>query len=131
MSYAEKLKDPRWQQMRLKILHRDGFRCRSCGDEKSELHVHHASYQKKKNPWEVDVDYIFTLCKPCHERVGLIQQAVALNLPDNPHFAALVNNLVVLAANGEDYFMIGLNQVVRRYNQVLFSEPDSEKSRKA
>ena len=46
-SYYEKLLDPRWQKKRLEILNRDEFKCRSCGDDKSTLHVHHGYYSEE------------------------------------------------------------------------------------
>jgi HNH endonuclease len=64
-NYSEKLRDPRWQQVRLKILERDGFTCVWCGDKEKTLHVHHFVY--KKNPWEVGTDDLMTLCEDCHQ----------------------------------------------------------------
>lgn len=66
-TYAEKLRDPRWQKMRLQILERDRFTCMLCGDMDTELHVHHAKYGG--NPWEVEPEDLFTLCKHCHTEV--------------------------------------------------------------
>lgn len=65
MTYSEKLKDPRWQKKRLKILDRDNFKCRSCGDNKSTLHVHHISYSN--NPWDAEDGELVTLCTDCHK----------------------------------------------------------------
>lgn len=67
-SYSEKLKDPRWQKMRLQILERDGWKCRRCGDAKSTLHVHHKVYLPGKDPWEYEPCYLATLCETCHQR---------------------------------------------------------------
>lgn len=66
-TYAEKLKDPRWQKMRLEILQRDDFTCRDCGDKESTLHVHHCLYLTGKNPWEYMDSELRTLCMSCHE----------------------------------------------------------------
>lgn len=63
-SYQQKLLDPRWQKKRLKILERDNWRCTSCGDHKSTLHVHHEIY--RGNPWDVPNKHLKTLCKSCH-----------------------------------------------------------------
>lgn len=65
-TYSEKLKDPRWQKKRLKILERDQFSCRFCGDEDSTLHIHHISYNN--NPWDVPDLLLITLCKGCHKK---------------------------------------------------------------
>ena len=66
-AYAEKLKDPRWQKCRLKILERDNFTCTFCGDDKSTLHIHHIEYIKGIEPWEYDNDNLKTMCEKCHE----------------------------------------------------------------
>ncbi len=69
MTYAEKLKNPRWQKKRLEILERDEFSCQSCGSEEETLHVHHISYRKKTEPWEYDNDELITLCEHCHKNI--------------------------------------------------------------
>lgn len=70
-SYLEKLKDPRWQRKRLEILERDKWRCQSCYDSKSTLHIHHKHYEKGKDPWEYSKEDLITLCGFCHEH-GLL-----------------------------------------------------------
>lgn len=67
MTYAEKLKDPRWQRKRLDILNRDDFTCRCCSDKTEELHVHHIKYNS--NPWEADDEDLITVCKKCHTEI--------------------------------------------------------------
>ena len=67
MTYAEKLKDPRWQKKRLEVLTRDGWKCTNCHNSKENLHVHHLSYIWDKNPWEYHLSNFKTLCKSCHE----------------------------------------------------------------
>ena len=68
MTYQEKLKDPRWQKKRLRILDRDQWACQRCGDKENTLHVHHKYYESNAiGPWDYpDVAYI-TLCDSCHE----------------------------------------------------------------
>lgn len=66
MTYAEKLKHPKWQRKRLEILSRDNFKCRLCGDEETELHVHHKEYHNGCEPWEYENSLLVTLCKHCH-----------------------------------------------------------------
>ncbi len=68
MSYAEKLKDPRWQKKRLQIMERDGWRCTECGDPNTTLHVHHLLYLPGREPWEYYDEFLITLCEDCHER---------------------------------------------------------------
>ena len=70
MTYAEKLKDPRWQKMRLTILNRDEFRCVNCGDDDKTLNVHHLFYKKNCDPWDYPETSLITLCNNCHEYAG-------------------------------------------------------------
>lgn len=63
-SYSEKLKDPRWQKKRLKVLERDEFRCKMCGGDKETLHVHHLKYGG--DPWDIELGLLTTLCETCH-----------------------------------------------------------------
>lgn len=66
MTYAEKLKDTKWQKKRLLILERDSFTCQSCFTDSETLHVHHLKYHKGKEPWEIEDCYLTTLCEDCH-----------------------------------------------------------------
>lgn len=65
ISYSEKLKDPRWQKVRLQVLNRDEFTCQHCGDTETTLHVHHLSYSSE--PWETENHLLTTLCEVCHK----------------------------------------------------------------
>jgi len=62
--YSEKLKDPRWQKTRLRVMERDGWRCVHCRDTGNNLQVHHTMYAK--DPWSVDDQFLITLCEDCH-----------------------------------------------------------------
>lgn len=68
MTYQEKLKDPRWQKKRLKILERDGWACQCCGSKKKTLTVHHVVYEG--DPWEAREDDLQALCEDCHSALG-------------------------------------------------------------
>lgn len=65
-TYQEKLKDPRWQKKRLKILERDGWMCTNCGADWLSLHIHHKTYIKGRDPWEYEDEELSTLCEICH-----------------------------------------------------------------
>lgn len=67
-TYADKLKNPKWQKKRLKILERAKWKCELCSDEETELHVHHLEYSGE--PWEVPDDKLQCLCKDCHELIS-------------------------------------------------------------
>jgi len=68
MTYADKLKDPRWQRKRLEVLQHADFRCQLCGSKDNTLHVHHAYYEKGRDPWEYPVGAMISLCHDCHAR---------------------------------------------------------------
>lgn len=64
MTYAQKLKDPRWQKRRLHILEQRGWKCERCRDDKTTLHVHHKKYRGE--PWDALDHDLEVLCEPCH-----------------------------------------------------------------
>ncbi len=66
MSYAERLKDPRWQQKRLRIMDRDGWQCIACHSKEKTLNVHHTRYVQGRMPWEYADEELHTLCQDCH-----------------------------------------------------------------
>lgn len=66
-TYAEKLKDPRWQKKRLEVMQQAGFECEECGDKESTLNVHHGMYQKGREPWEYPDGSFSCLCDECHK----------------------------------------------------------------
>lgn len=63
-SYGERLKDPRWQQVRLKVFKRDDWKCICCRAASETLNVHHLEYGK--DPWDTPVENLITLCAECH-----------------------------------------------------------------
>lgn len=73
VSYSEKLKDPRWQKVRLQIFERDNWQCQLCGNAAATLHVHHAYYRGKTEPWEYDQNSLHTVCEGCHEHADCIR----------------------------------------------------------
>lgn len=68
-TYSDLLKDPRWQKKRLEILARDEWKCQSCYDSETTLHVHHKHYHKGHKPWEYEDRELVTLCENCHEAI--------------------------------------------------------------
>ena len=69
MKYSEKLRDPRWQKLRLEVMSRAGFGCENCGDKNSTLHIHHSYYVSKRDPWEYPIGSLSCLCENCHEKI--------------------------------------------------------------
>jgi len=67
-TYAEKLKDPRWQKRRLEIMNRDEWACLYCGTTTENLQVHHRVYYKGRDPWDYGSSDLLTLCWKCHKK---------------------------------------------------------------
>ena len=77
MTYAEKLRDPRWIEKRFAIFKRDDYKCRDCGSEE-DLQVHHCYY--RGNPWDVEDDLLLTLCETCHATRQDFEDALRLEI---------------------------------------------------
>ena len=65
----DKLRDPRWQEKRLRILDRDRFTCRQCDSKNRPLNVYPGYYDPGKDPWEYEDETLVTVCEVCHPRV--------------------------------------------------------------
>ena len=75
-TYKEMLQSPLWQKKRLEVFNQKGFRCEECGDEESQLAVHHKYYKKDFKPWDYQDDAYMVLCTPCHEAVHKAKKIV-------------------------------------------------------
>jgi hypothetical protein len=80
MSYSEKLKDPKWQQKRLKIFERDKWTCVSCDRSDLTLHVHHMFYLPGVEPWDYKDEHLITYCEHCHNSEHLIGNQIQESL---------------------------------------------------
>lgn len=67
-TYSEKLRDPRWQRLRLDVFNRDNFTCTKCNNKGKELQIHHLDYIPGIEPWEYPLDMLTTLCIDCHTK---------------------------------------------------------------
>lgn len=67
LTYKEQLLHPNWQRKRLEVLERAEFKCESCYDGESTLHVHHKRYLKGRMAWEYEHNELMALCVSCHE----------------------------------------------------------------
>ena len=76
MTYAEKLKDPRWLRVRNAVMFRDKWTCQECKRQQKYpdfptykrgiiLNVHHIKYIGNY-PWETPMEFLKTLCEDCH-----------------------------------------------------------------
>ena len=68
MTYAQKLKDPRWKVRRLEIIKAFNGKCAHC-DSTNRIEVHHINYRKDREPWEYRDSELMCLCRNCHELV--------------------------------------------------------------
>ena len=78
-SYSDKMKDPRWQKRRLKILERDQWTCQECDDTKTTLHVHHLWYETGE-PWDSPDEALQTVSADCHESESILRGDSEQNL---------------------------------------------------
>lgn len=67
-NYGNKLRDPRWQKLRLRVMERDCWKCVACGRSNKTLNVHHIAYHE--NPWDTPIEDLQTLCEECHDGLG-------------------------------------------------------------
>lgn len=73
-TYAEKLKDPRWQCVRERIIERDKGECKDCGSQEF-LQVHHCIYADS-DPWGTPDEFLITVCDSCHENRHALMKEV-------------------------------------------------------
>lgn len=91
LTYAQQLKDPRWQRRRLERLNKAEFRCELCFSETTELHVHHSEYFKGRMAWEYEDHELEVLCKDCHVSHHQLEESIKRATVDghfNGHFLA-------------------------------------------
>lgn len=90
-TYAEKLRDPRWQEKRLRCFDKAEWTCELCRVERPSagLQVHHPIYLTGLDPWEYPDEILNVLCEPCHvarqeiERQFFYKVALAIRWKDN------------------------------------------------
>jgi hypothetical protein len=118
ISYSEKLKDPRWQKLRLEVFERDGFECCCCHDTESTLNVHHLKYSSG-NPWDSDIKDLITYCETCHKSIEYLcsfykedrenlRKAYYVGVKDNSGGLMLLNKddhfVIIFSALGVPFF---------------------------
>jgi len=67
MSYAKKLKDPRWKEKRERVIKLFGRTCCGCRKNKKKVNVHHLKYIN--DPWDVEDSDLIVLCEDCHKEI--------------------------------------------------------------
>ena len=122
--YTEKLKDPRWQKKRLEVLSRDQWSCIECGNTKLTLHVHHLKYAKGE-PWDIDSEYLETLCEDCHrlshQKSKRAQESKHREKPPNNSFLVVKHNHLI-----EGRYRLTLDEI--RLLLLAISKQDSRSS---
>jgi hypothetical protein len=80
LNYQEQLRDPRWQRKRLQILNDANFKCEDCGDEKTELNVHHSAYLRGIPAWDHPDELLHCLCRPCHKERQAVEESLKIEM---------------------------------------------------
>jgi hypothetical protein len=73
MTYAQQLKHPNWQRVRLQMLEAANWKCEECSASEQMLHVHHKRYVKGRMAWEYSHAELQVLCADCHEEHHYIE----------------------------------------------------------
>jgi hypothetical protein len=123
-SYWEKLKDPRWQKMRLEVLQRDEFTCVRCGAKDKTLHVHHGYYEKGKDPWDYYDWTLYTLCEDCHLHVKAVMESIAFELAricpsDLDDVSDLIGRVSFTLMHHKQYRFESLGPVIKRLSEMM------------
>jgi hypothetical protein len=95
MDYADKLKDPRWQKVRLEIFQRDNWACQNCGCTTETLCIHHFHYFLNTEPWEYLESSLITLCENCHNLISFINNPTYIGTPlEDRYIQAIVKYVI-------------------------------------
>ncbi len=70
--YAERRQTKEWAILKKQVHRRDGYRCRLCGRDDAELHVHHCTYE---NYARERLEDLITLCAVCHHKAHFESEA--------------------------------------------------------
>lgn len=109
--YSAKLRDPRWQKLRLEVFERDEWACQKCFDTNSTLAVHHFRYISGREPWEYPLHLLTTLCENCHsEEYEMFPQELSSlieQIKEKGFFSDQINDIATgfnaLRSNGPPY----------------------------
>jgi hypothetical protein len=70
--YEDRRQTQEWKVLKKQIHRRDGYRCRLCGRDGAQLHVHHRTYATYA---EERLEDLITLCRSCHEHFHFLSEA--------------------------------------------------------
>jgi len=120
-TYAEKLKDPRWQKKRLDVLNEADFQCEICNDSESTLHVHHKHYIRGREPWEYDNEQLVCLCMHCHQNQHDLDASFQDLLSRIPIDGPGCKDEVFLLLAGFLGYKVNL---IHKYQQIIYKAGD-------
>ncbi|MGL5712626.1 MAG: HNH endonuclease [Paraclostridium sp.] len=66
IEYDDYINSYEWKILRRQVIRRDLKRCRNCGTNRKQLHVHHLTYERFGNE---RLDDLMTLCVDCHRYI--------------------------------------------------------------
>lgn len=121
-AYSQKLKDPRWQKLRLQVLEAAEWKCQLCLDSESTLFVHHNYYTSGKEPWEYPPEDLCAYCEECHiaadaQRVEWQAAAGPFSFDERESLIHIVNCFRVMNRDGRwlkmEHVCDLLNEMVR------------------
>ncbi len=114
MTYADKLKSPKWQKKRLEILERDEWECLCCGSNEKTLHVHHRYYEKDKEPWDYPDESLYCFCDDCHNEYTIKKKEINRLIKSISPFdySRLIGYLTTMHVSSE-YYMSDENIVLQ------------------
>lgn len=126
-SYAEKLRDPRWQKKRLELLEAAGWQCSMlesgvCRNTVATLHVHHKLYLRNKDPWDYEDWAYSVLCEYCHKVVQQIMEDASIAIAKSSSLSFVVNQLVNLKSDDNEELYDSLGRDLLKLSILLESE---------
>ena len=125
--FSEKLRDPRWQKLRLKILERDEWCCQRCFDGESTLNVHHRNYLPGKEPWDSPVESLVTLCERCHEHEMAMRSEIDQRLLCALRKNFFYRDLEVIAGAIEEMSLLHVPEVVADVYAWALTTPEVQR----
>lgn len=129
VSYSEKLKDPRWADLRAEFrasrITELGILCENCGLEtQGRTQVHHKRYIRGREPWEYDFAELRLLCEDCHTQIHATEAEVrALCLSLHPHECNEMEALVIALAIAQEQGTLNV-ALARAKNAALAGGPE-------
>lgn len=96
--YNFKLKDVRWKLKAENIIKRDKC-CQVCNSTKF-LNVHHLYYPRNKMPWEIEDEYLITLCNKCHKEEHVLREVLKRRLIEMRLSGIMAKDILEKLKNG-------------------------------